>query len=139
MKKKIIVVIALIAVLIVIVGCADAVNALLIKGKWTVYSNCYLTFGDNGVFTGNYNDYYTLNGTYELSGTTVTLKYKVTNTRTGEQVTDGADSNGDYSAEGTLTTSSNSNQKDSLLIRWTGQNKELGLVTSSSYYRQTSF
>ena len=134
MKKKIIVAVALLAVLLVFAGCANAVNALLLKGKWTVYSNCYLTFGDNGVFTGNYNDYYTLNGTYELSGTTVTLKYKVTNTRTGEQVTDGADSNGDYTTELTLTTSSNPNQKD--YLEWSsGSSSYLSIY---KYYRQSS-
>ena len=134
MKKKIIVVVALLAVLMVIAGCANAVNALLLKGKWTVSSYTYLNFGDDGVFTGNYNNYYTLNGTYELSGTTVTLKYTITITSTGEQFTDGADDNGQFTAEGTLTTSSNSNNKDTL--RFSGQ---CGLASASSkYYRQTS-
>jgi hypothetical protein len=133
MKKKIIVAVALLAVRLVFAGCANAVNALLLKGKWTNSSTAYFDFDDNNTFTGHYGNC-TLSGTYEFSGTNVILKYTVTNTSTSDQYPSGADSNGQYTTELTLTTSSNPNHKD--YLEWSsGSSRYLSIY---KYYRQSS-
>lgn len=104
MKKKIIVAVALLAVLLVFAGCADTLG-LLIKGKWVsaTYDFGYLNFGDEGVLTGvSADNSCYINGTYEISGVTMRIKYRLTSKLNNIPVTQGADSNGEYSAEGTL-------------------------------------